>query len=169
MSHIPIVWVFQLLGSLIVPLAKNDEQYDAVPATLAFLLTMASMPITTSFIDQSIHNKRKNQSQQVPGDGPQKFAFMRFNDWKYRFLFQRHRQQMASLSGGGLYRLLEETPRYKKFPPFSSRGSDCFVACLDDAGIVEIQVRLSLIHALDLQSESPLLLCQHVTHTIHQG
>ncbi|KAF0695035.1 Aste57867_14116 [Aphanomyces stellatus] len=163
-SHTPVVWVFQYIGALPVPAEKKAEQYDAAASTFAILLTMASVPIINSFVSQRLHEHRKKNAP--PATGPQvKYAHGNFNDWKHRIMYRWHKQSTNVIEGGAIYQLFDEHPQTKKLPIFSARGSDCFVFCVDDAGVIERQVRLSLIHALDLSTKCRVLSICPACHT----
>ncbi|KAF0716751.1 hypothetical protein As57867_002674, partial [Aphanomyces stellatus] len=66
--------------------------------------------------------------------------------------------QAASKFGGTLYQLFDQEPQYRKFPLFSSRGSDCFVRQVDiQNGRIVGQYRLSLLHGLDFHAKDSSL------------
>ncbi|KAF0695037.1 Aste57867_14118 [Aphanomyces stellatus] len=150
-SRTSINWVFQWTGSLVVPPATAAQYYHTASSILLILCTMACVPVVHSLTLQwaqscCTHHKTRN------------YSHTDFNDWKQRFMFRCLRRQWhecAVVDGGVLYYLFDANPRYKKFPLFSPRGADCFVSCLNAAGVVQRQVRLSLIFALDMHTKDP--------------
>ncbi|KAF0717589.1 Aste57867_2217 [Aphanomyces stellatus] len=157
-SRTQVVWVVQWLQASLLPEAQRQHGVESSPLLLTFLLVMVTVPVVHSFLNQKIHhhfNKRITLSTHISD----KFASSHFSDWKHWLLFRwRGRLECATKEGGTLYHLFATNPRYRNFPLFSTRGSDCFVYCVDgDTGSIVRQVRLSLIHALDRQTTCPSL------------
>ncbi|KAF0717586.1 Aste57867_2214 [Aphanomyces stellatus] len=156
-SRTPVVWVYQWLQASLIPETKRQYGVEGCPLILSFFMMMATVPMVHSYVNQAIHRKTHARSTFSMRNTPDKFASRHFSDWKHWLLF-RWRRHGATKEGGTLYHLFDSNPRYRKFPLFSTRGSDCFVSCIDDdTGSIVLQVRLSLIYALNRQTTCPSL------------
>ncbi|KAF0717588.1 Aste57867_2216 [Aphanomyces stellatus] len=154
-SRTQVMWIYQWLQALLIPEAQRQHGVESSPLMLMFLVVMASVPLVVSFVNRTIHHHRKSHIRSKDPTGTlDEFASKHYSDWKQWFLFRWLRgHDGATKEGGTLYHLFDTNPRYRKFPLFSTRGSDCFVYCVDAAtSSIVRQVRLSLIHALDRQT-----------------
>ncbi|KAF0717587.1 Aste57867_2215 [Aphanomyces stellatus] len=160
-SRTRIVLAYQWLQSSLVPQAKRLHSVESFPLMVTLLITMATLPMAHSFVTHAIRNHRIGHATSTFATRtPDKFASRHFNDWKHWLLILRwpRGHDGATKEGGTLYHLFDTNPRYRNFPLFSTRGSDCFVYCVDaDTGSIVHQVRLSLIYALNRQTTCPTL------------
>ncbi|KAF0688633.1 Aste57867_19745 [Aphanomyces stellatus] len=167
-SHTPSLLFFQWLHAIAAP---NIEIVECALGMVVFLSTMAAVPVLFSCTAQC--TRRAFKKRHIAPTRRPLYASMRFNDWKQWILFyQRRLWTPQDQVGGTLYYLFDENPRYRKYPLFSARVSDCFVTCYNTDGVVVRQVRLSLMHSLDCQSTDPtlrILLCPHVHSTSAVG
>ncbi|KAF0694465.1 Aste57867_14664 [Aphanomyces stellatus] len=162
------VWAYQWLQASLVPPAQRTQRTENFPLILIFYIMMAGVPLLHSIVGQALHRYRHpHATSTFATRTPDTFASRRFNDWKHWLLFLRwpRGHDGAIKEGGTLYHLFDTNPRYRKFPLFSTRGSDCFVLCVDaNTGSIVRQVRLSLIYAMDPQTTCPSLaipICPH--------
>ncbi|KAF0688644.1 Aste57867_19756 [Aphanomyces stellatus] len=155
-----------------VPKMKS-EAMELSSGMIGFLLMFASVAFIYSVLARAV--LRHYQHSKF---GPTKYALrfdtVRYNDWKHLLLnlFIESVLPTTTKSGGTLYHLFDDTTAYRKFPLFSSRGSDCFVREFNiKNGQITGQFRLSLLHGLDchaVNSRLRIATCNdpHLNHAV---
>ncbi|KAF0693399.1 Aste57867_15652 [Aphanomyces stellatus] len=155
-SHTPLVMVFQFLVQVLP--TKKMEAIEVSVGMSTFLLMFASVPFLQAAVARTIFKSQQRKHRKtIPAT---RFDTIRYNDWKYLFfhVWFDPALQAASKFGGTLYQLFDQEPQYRKFPLFSSRGSDCFVRQVDiQNGRIVGQYRLSLLHGLDFHAKDSSL------------
>ncbi|KAF0688638.1 Aste57867_19750 [Aphanomyces stellatus] len=168
--HSPVILIFQWQQQVFVPSTKQLIETEGILGAITFLLMFGILPLIQSWTACYIRRCRTKSATLVVGE-PSRYASVQFNDWKHRAMLIHHgRIPTTHLSGGTMYALFDEDPKYRKLQLFSTRGSDCFVSCLDQNGVLTRHVRLSLLCALDFQTSSAgaaILTCpQHHANTV---
>ncbi|KAH9103129.1 hypothetical protein AeMF1_020454 [Aphanomyces euteiches] len=147
----PMAWLFYASWYVFLPSSLNNEATETITGTILVTLVSASLPLLFSRLASLWHHRKKNKvgpttsvvsKLQVSNFG--------YNDLKAWFLLSLTLTKRAKRSTGGtLHRLYQENPRYRKLPLSSHRAADCFVLCYRSDGILDQQIRLSLLACLD--------------------
>ncbi|KAH9112900.1 hypothetical protein AeMF1_012830 [Aphanomyces euteiches] len=153
-----MAWIFYFMWPFFLPPEMSEQAVEAITVVSFVSVLMMTLPVIASRLFMIWENRidLKLVDKVHPTGSTSSFSNYTYNDMKaYLLLSLTMKKQSRRTSGGSVYKLYQESLRYKKIALSSHKAADCFVLCYNSDGCLEQQIRLSLLPYLNPQLDDP--------------
>ncbi|KAH9144022.1 hypothetical protein AeRB84_012006 [Aphanomyces euteiches] len=149
-----MAWIFYFMWPFFLPPEMSEQAVEAITVVSFVSVLMMTLPVIASRLFMIWENRQSNKVH--PTGSTSSFSNYTYNDMKaYLLLSLTMKKQSRRTSGGSVYKLYQESLRYKKIALSSHKAADCFVLCYNADGCLEQQIRLSLLPYLNPLLDDP--------------